>query len=341
MKTQTQKPKRLLLPLCVTACVLLVVFFFAVNTGGIHVSPAALLRGLFIAYDRDVAIILQLRFPRMFMAMVGGAMMSVAGVLMQAVMRNPLADPGIIGVSSGAAFAAVLVSSFLPSLALWTPLFSFAGGLLAFFLVYLLAQKGSASPIRLILTGIAIDAFFSGLYQAFSSKYSGAQSIISANISQKNWTDVKSICIYAAVEGALRDTDTLSYADRPVSALSGGQLQRVWLAMALAQQTGILLLDEVTTYLDIHYQLEIMHLIRKLNREKGPTVVTVLHDVNLALGFCDEILVMQNGSLLKSGPVRDTLTSDVLDTAFGVQTHILYEDGRPYCLFHRREEKAP
>ena len=159
MKTQTQKPKRLLLPLCVTACVLLVVFFFAVNTGGIHVSPAALLCGLFIAYDRDVAIILQLRFPRIFMAMVGGAMMSVAGVLMQAVMRNPLADPGIIGVSSGAAFAAVLVSSFLPSLALWTPLFSFAGGLLAFFLVYLLAQKGTTSPIRLILTGITIPGF--------------------------------------------------------------------------------------------------------------------------------------------------------------------------------------
>ena len=144
----------------------------------------------------------------------------------------------------------------------------------------------------------------------------------------------------AAVETALKDTDTLRYADRPVSALSGGQLQRVWLAMALAQQTEILLLDEVTTYLDIHYQLEIMHLIRKLNREKGLTVVTVLHDVNLALGFCDEILVMQNGALLKSGPVRDTLTADVLDAAFGVQTHILYEDGRPYCLFHRREEEA-
>ena len=237
MKTMEQKPKRLLLPLCVTACVLFVVFFFAVNTGGIRVSPATLFRGLFVAYDRDVAIILQLRFPRIFMAMVGGAMMSVAGVLMQAVMRNPLADPGIIGVSSGAAFAAVLVSSFLPSLALWTPLFSFFGGLLAFFLVYLLAQKGTASPIRLILTGIAIDAFFSGLYQAFSSKYSGAQSIISANISQKNWTDVRTICIYAAVcvlpvICSARACDLLALSDDTVHGL-GVNLRRTRLLLSL------------------------------------------------------------------------------------------------------------
>ena len=145
----------------------------------------------------------------------------------------------------------------------------------------------------------------------------------------------------AAVECAMHDTQIEALAQTAISALSGGQLQRVWLAMALAQQTQILLLDEVTTYLDIHYQLEIMHLIRKLNREKGITVIAVLHDVNLALGFCDEAVVMQKGNLLASGDVRETVRGEVLDRAFDVRTHILYEDDRPYCLFHRKEEDAP
>lgn len=91
---------------------------------------------------------------------------------MQAVMRNPLADPGIIGVTSGAAFAAVIVSSFFPSLAMFTPLFSFLGGITAFAAVYLLAWSKELSPVRLILTGIAVDAFFTGLYQALNA-YTG------------------------------------------------------------------------------------------------------------------------------------------------------------------------
>ena len=234
---QTVKQKRLALPLCVTAILLLVIFFFAVNTGGIHVTPAVLFRGLFIAYDRDVSIILQLRFPRIVMAMIGGALMSISGVLMQAVMRNPLADPGIIGVSSGAAFAAVLVSSFLPSLAMFTPLFSLAGGLLAFLLVYLLARGETVSPIRLILTGIAVDALFSGLYQAFNSRYSGAQSIISANISQKNWDDVRMLCIYATVAVipvilCVHTCDLFSLSDHTVQGL-GVNLRRARLLLAL------------------------------------------------------------------------------------------------------------
>jgi iron complex transport system permease protein len=129
--------------------------------------------------------------------------MSISGVLMQAVMKNPLADPGIIGISSGAAFAATLVSALLPSVAYLTPIFSFAGGIIAFILVYALAWNGNVSPIRLILVGIAVDAFFTGLYQAFSSatggNYTGATSIINANISLKTWDDVKIFLVYSII----------------------------------------------------------------------------------------------------------------------------------------------
>lgn len=187
----------------IMALLLLVVFFFAINTGGIDVTFTQLLRGMFIEYDKDVAIVLQLRFPRIIVAILGGALMAGSGVLMQAVMRNPLADPGIIGVVSGAAFVAVLVTAFLPSLAYLTPIFSFFGGLLAFLIVYMLSMKGGASPVRLVLTGIAVDAVFTGFYEAFEaatgSTYSGVQSIVEGNVTLKDWDDVIMMLIYFVV----------------------------------------------------------------------------------------------------------------------------------------------
>lgn len=219
---------KVLLIFVLTALLLMITFFIAVNTGGLKVSVQNLFRGLFLEYDETVAIILELRFPRIIVAMLGGCVMAMSGVLMQAVMRNPLADPGIIGVSSGAAFAAVLVSSFLPSLAIFTPVFSFIGGMLAFGAVYLLAGNKGISPVRLILTGIAVDAFFTGLYQAFNAftgnTYSGAASIINANISLKTWEDVYVLLAYAAVSLVLcmlaaERCNLLSLSDKTVISL--------------------------------------------------------------------------------------------------------------------------
>lgn len=196
-----------ILKFALTGCALLITFFIAVNTGGLSTTAVQLFKGLFIEYDETVAIILQLRFPRVIVAMLGGAMMAMSGVCMQAVMRNPLADPGIIGVTSGAAFASVIISSFFPSLAMFTPLFSFVGGIAAFAAVYLLAWNKEISPVRLILTGIAVDAFFTGLYQAFNAytgnTYSGAASIINANISLKTWDDVYILLAYALISTVL------------------------------------------------------------------------------------------------------------------------------------------
>ena len=234
-------PGKTILIFLITGVVLLITFFVAATTGGLSVSVSRLFKGLFIEYDETVAIILQLRFPRIIVAMLGGAIMAMSGVCMQAVMRNPLADPGIIGVSSGAAFAAVVVSSFFPSLAMFTPVFSFAGGMLAFIAVYLLAWNKDVSPVRLILTGIAVDAFFTGLYQALNafagSTYTGAASIINANISLKTWDDVSILLIYALISALLcilsaGRCDLLSLSDKTVVSLGVNiNRTRIWISV--------------------------------------------------------------------------------------------------------------
>lgn len=216
-------------------------FWIAVNTGGIEVTAQELLRGLFVEYDENVAIIYQLRFPRIIVAMLGGALMSASGVCMQAVMRNPLADPGIIGISSGAALAAVVISAFFPGMAMFTPIFSFFGGLAAFGAVYILAWGRERNPVRLLLTGIAADAFFTGLYEgvnAFAgSSYSGAASIINANISLKTWADVRSLLIYTLICAVLcllivQKCNLLSLSDKTVLSL-GIRIERVRFGVAV------------------------------------------------------------------------------------------------------------
>jgi iron complex transport system permease protein len=181
----------------------LALFFFAVNTGSLKVSPAELFRGLFIEYNPNVATIFDLRFPRIFIAMLGGAALAVSGVLLQAVLKNPLADPGIIGISSGASLTAVLITAFFPGLFFFTPLFSFLGGMIAFLLVYSLSYKGGLSPLRIILVGVAVNAMFTGLMDAFNSgtgsNYSGVASIVNANITMKTWDDFRTLLIYSVI----------------------------------------------------------------------------------------------------------------------------------------------
>ncbi len=187
----------------VTAAALLALFLISVNTGSLKVSPSELFRGLFIEYDSNVATIYDLRFPRILIAMLGGAAMAVSGVLLQAVMKNPLADPGIIGISSGASLVAVLITAFFPKLYFFTPLFSFIGGMLAFLLVYSLSYKGGLSPLRIILVGVAVNAMFTGLMSAFNSgtgsSYSGVASIVNANITMKTWSDFATLFIYTVI----------------------------------------------------------------------------------------------------------------------------------------------
>lgn len=195
--------RKKILSFILTAVGLFVLFIFAVNTGSLKVTPSELFSGLFIEYNPDVATIYDLRFPRIFIAMLGGAATAVSGVLLQAVMKNPLADPGIIGVSSGASLVAVIVTAFFPSLFFLTPMLAFIGGLVAFLLVYSLSWKGGLSPLRIILVGVAVNALCTGFMSAFNSatgsSYTGVASIVNANITQKTWDDFKTLAVYVVI----------------------------------------------------------------------------------------------------------------------------------------------
>ena len=184
----------------VTGILLVLLIVVSVNIGSLKVSPSELFRGLFIERIDEVAAIYDLRFPRIVISLFAGAAVAVSGVLFQAVLKNPLADPGIIGISGGAGFVAVLITAFLPALYFFTPLFAFAGGVLAFFLVYSLSWKGGLSPLRIILTGVAVSAMFTGLSDALNAMSggtsSGVASIVEGNITQKTWEDVQTFLPY-------------------------------------------------------------------------------------------------------------------------------------------------
>jgi len=132
----------------------------------------------------------------------------------------------------------------------------------------------------------------------------------------------------AAVAEALLATSTLDLAARPVDELSGGQRQRVWIAMALAQQTEVLLLDEPTTFLDVSHQLEVLDLLMHLNRTQSTTVVMVLHDLNLAARYADNLIVMTDGRIVTSGAPSDVLTAETVLAAFGMESLVVSD---PVC----------
>ena len=136
----------------------------------------------------------------------------------------------------------------------------------------------------------------------------------------------------AVVERALESTGSSGLAHRRLRTLSGGERQRAWLAMALAQEPEVLLLDEPTTFLDLRCQLEISALIRKLNSELGVTVVMVLHDLNLAAHTSDRIVALKNGGIAACGTPRELLTPGVLREVFGVEAEIVpLADGAAFC----------
>lgn len=134
------------------------------------------------------------------------------------------------------------------------------------------------------------------------------------------------------VKWALEITNTIKHKDKPVSQLSGGQKQRVWIAMALAQDTKMLFLDEPTTYLDIRYQLQILKLIRKLNKEFGITIVMVLHDINQSLYYSDEIIAMKDGKIIAQGVPEKVITSELVKEVYDVELNIQTVDGKPFIL---------
>jgi iron complex transport system ATP-binding protein len=126
-----------------------------------------------------------------------------------------------------------------------------------------------------------------------------------------------------AVTAALTATGTLPLAGRAVDELSGGQRQRVWIAMALAQRTGVLLLDEPTTYLDVSHQVEVLDLLTDLNAAEGTTVVIVLHELNLAARYADHLVVMKAGAVVGSGAPGQVLTEELVSDVFDMRCRVV------------------
>ncbi|NJO82722.1 MAG: ABC transporter ATP-binding protein [Blastochloris sp.] len=139
---------------------------------------------------------------------------------------------------------------------------------------------------------------------------------------------------HAAITDALTLTNTGQFAARPVDSLSGGERQRVWLALALAQATPILLLDEPTTFLDIGHQIEVLDLVRSLNRNHGKTIIMVLHDLNHAARYADRMIALRAGQIIADGPPVAVLTPALLEQVFGVRATVLIDPitHAPVCL---------
>lgn len=136
------------------------------------------------------------------------------------------------------------------------------------------------------------------------------------------------------INWALKSTNMLTLADWEMERLSGGQKQRAWIAMALAQKTGILFLDEPTTYLDISHQLEILQLLRQLNKEQGVTVVMVLHDLNHAIMFSDHLVAIKDGKKYLEGTPDKVVTTHMLRDVFDVEAEVIEHSVLkvPVCL---------
>lgn len=137
-----------------------------------------------------------------------------------------------------------------------------------------------------------------------------------------------------AVNRAMKQTKVADFADRPVAELSGGQRQRCWIAMILAQDTAVLLLDEPTTFLDLKVQVDLMGLLRDIAHEEGRTVLVVLHDLNVAASFADRMIMMKAGRIVVDGPVAHVLTPENLQDIFDLSADIVLapETGLPVCI---------
>ena len=146
-----------------------------------------------------------------------------------------------------------------------------------------------------------------------------------------------------AVERAMRLTDLEEFAERPVHSLSGGQRQRCWLAMVLAQDTPLLLLDEPTTFLDLKVQVDLMALLSRIVREDGRTMVLVLHELNLAAAFADRIVMMRDGRIVAEGAGAEVIRPDELQSVFELRADVIADPvtGRPVCLPRTPDDATP
>lgn len=175
--------------------ILAILFFLAMNLGSIKVTPLQLLHGLFIKYDANVADIYSIRFPRIFIAMFVGAALGLSGLIFQVVLKNPLVDPGIIGISNGASMSATFVATFFPSLYFFAPFFAFIGGMLTFLLIYFLSWHAGFKTTRILLIGVALNYTIGGIISISTASTITLTGNVAGNISLKTWTQASNMML--------------------------------------------------------------------------------------------------------------------------------------------------
>lgn len=334
-RSKRARPALLVALLC-TALAVLCVLSLAV--GAAAIAPDQVVRALFgHATSRLVEnIVWSARVPRTTLGLAAGAALGISGALMQALTRNPLADPGILGVSAGASFAIVLAVGVLG-------IGSFHG-----YVRLLAPREGSVR-----LDGRELHSLPSrelaqrlGILPQSPVAPEGLTVIDLVNRGRsphQTWWRQWSKSDEHAVKEALAATGMTDLADRPVDELSGGQRQRAWIAMAVAQGTPVLLLDEPTTYLDLAHQIDVLDLITDLNRREHRTVVMVLHDLNQACRYADHVVAMKSGRIAAEGTPAEVITADLVRDVFALRCRITPDpvSGTPLVIPMGRHHAEP
>lgn len=177
--------------------VLIVILYLSLTLGSIPMTISDFVKGIFGQRDGQIGVIFDLRLPRVLIALFAGAALGLAGALLQAAIKNPLTDPGIIGITTAAMLGNIVVINFLPHLFFYAPIFAFAGGIIAFLILYIVTKKYQMSPIYVLLVGIALNAIFTAII-----KVSGVTAIHfteSTGLSMKTWDDANGLMLFSGV----------------------------------------------------------------------------------------------------------------------------------------------
>lgn len=183
---------------------LFIVSLVSMKLGSLDISYGELIKGIFInSNEGNMSIIRELRFPRIIIAVLVGGNLAICGVLLQVVVKNPLADPGITGISAGASLVAVLIMVLFPGLSNLKPILAFCGGLISALLVFSIAYDKGFSPLRIILAGVAINAILSAMSSILTTVNStGISSVtnwLNGSLATVTWSDAKMLVIYSLI----------------------------------------------------------------------------------------------------------------------------------------------
>ena len=271
-------------------------------------------------------IITTVRLPRVLLCILVGASMVISGLIMQSLTRNPLASPQVLGINAGATLAVVIIMVFFPLLGYKTKILGeFLGAGVIGLFVHIIGSVKNLSPIKITLVGISIQLFLSSITKAImlfnESKTSDLVFWMIGGVHHAQFTHVFAILPWFIVSIVLitiisNSMDILKMGDSAAISLSGCQRQRAWIAMALTQDTEVLLLDESTTYLDLAYQIEILELLKDLNKKTNKTIVIVIHELNQAARYADNFVCMKKGSIYSQGRVETVFTENMLKDVF-------------------------